>query len=242
MHNECSQNTGRTFRAFATCGASALASYRRSTSSPAGSPVRTSRSPDAVWASPASARAYGASLGESFASFDPATCSWRTLQHSFIEDLTLYSATWPRSGTMRNGTVYRLPPLVPRISGTGSSSWPTPNATDGSKAPKYFARGNPSLPQAVKLWPTPRSHEAGDWQRDNKGRKLKRITLTGAAKMYPTPTVSDATGGPAYSRPPSREGSPTLKESTPGALNPTWVEWLMGFPLGWTDLADSATP
>ena len=21
-----------------------------------------------------------------------------------------------------------------------------------------------------------------------------------------------------------------------GALNPTWVEWLMGWPLGWTDL------
>ena len=21
-----------------------------------------------------------------------------------------------------------------------------------------------------------------------------------------------------------------------GGLNPTWVEWLMGFPLGWTDL------
>jgi hypothetical protein len=20
----------------------------------------------------------------------------------------------------------------------------------------------------------------------------------------------------------------------PGSLNPTWVEWLMGFPLGWT--------
>jgi len=25
-------------------------------------------------------------------------------------------------------------------------------------------------------------------------------------------------------------------------LNPTWVEWLMGFPLGWTDLEGSATP
>jgi hypothetical protein len=23
-----------------------------------------------------------------------------------------------------------------------------------------------------------------------------------------------------------------------GQLNPTWVEWLMGFPLGWTDLED----
>jgi DNA (cytosine-5)-methyltransferase 1 len=31
------------------------------------------------------------------------------------------------------------------------------------------------------------------------------------------------------------EGSPT------GRLNPTWVEWLMGFPLGWTDLEDLET-
>jgi len=27
-----------------------------------------------------------------------------------------------------------------------------------------------------------------------------------------------------------------------GQLNPTWVEWLMGFPSGWTDLKDSGTP
>jgi DNA (cytosine-5)-methyltransferase 1 len=27
-----------------------------------------------------------------------------------------------------------------------------------------------------------------------------------------------------------------------GRLNPMWVEWLMGFPLGWTDLEDSETP
>jgi DNA (cytosine-5)-methyltransferase 1 len=27
-----------------------------------------------------------------------------------------------------------------------------------------------------------------------------------------------------------------------GQLNPTWVEWLMGFPLGWTDLKASVTP
>ena len=27
-----------------------------------------------------------------------------------------------------------------------------------------------------------------------------------------------------------------------GKLNPTWVEWLMGFPTGWTDLKDSETP
>jgi hypothetical protein len=38
------------------------------------------------------------------------------------------------------------------------------------------------------------------------------------------------------------------KESDPegtasgGQLNPTWVEWLMGFPPGWTDCEHLATP
>jgi len=27
-----------------------------------------------------------------------------------------------------------------------------------------------------------------------------------------------------------------------GQLNPMWVEWLMGFPTGWTDLKHSETP
>jgi hypothetical protein len=27
-----------------------------------------------------------------------------------------------------------------------------------------------------------------------------------------------------------------------GSLNPQWVEWLMGFPVGWTDLSNSETP
>jgi len=27
-----------------------------------------------------------------------------------------------------------------------------------------------------------------------------------------------------------------LSEQVGGSLNPTWVEWLQGFPLGWTEL------
>jgi hypothetical protein len=27
-----------------------------------------------------------------------------------------------------------------------------------------------------------------------------------------------------------------------GKLNPEWIEWLMGFPIGWTDLEDLETP
>ena len=33
-----------------------------------------------------------------------------------------------------------------------------------------------------------------------------------------------------------------LPTTANGRLNPTWVEWLMGFPTGWTDLDASATP
>jgi hypothetical protein len=33
-----------------------------------------------------------------------------------------------------------------------------------------------------------------------------------------------------------------LVEGKIGQLNPTWVEWLMGYPLGWTDLNASETP
>lgn len=27
-----------------------------------------------------------------------------------------------------------------------------------------------------------------------------------------------------------------------GALNPEWLEWFMGYPIGWTDIRRSATP
>ena len=34
----------------------------------------------------------------------------------------------------------------------------------------------------------------------------------------------------------------SMASGSGGQLNPTWVEWLMGFPLGWTDLSASEMP
>ena len=34
----------------------------------------------------------------------------------------------------------------------------------------------------------------------------------------------------------------SLRTDVAGQLNPTWVEWLQGFPIGWTDLNASETP
>ncbi|MGB1142082.1 MAG: hypothetical protein ACPG1A_14365 [Halioglobus sp.] len=61
-----------------------------------------------------------------------------------------------------------------------------------------------------------------------------------AAAMYPKPTVQDASnnGGPSQ----SQRNTPPLNSVAGGGLNPQWVEWLMGFPIGWTDCEVSATP
>ena len=63
------------------------------------------------------------------------------------------------------------------------------------------------------------------------------------ARLIPTPTASAARGA-AKSRYFGGENYhcrlDELAELTPwgvcGRLNPAWVEWLMGFPIGWTDL------
>lgn len=73
-------------------------------------------------------------LCDSFAQFDPVTCSWKTSQLSFPlikgETLASYSGSWPRSGMMRSGTVYLRPSVVPTTYDPGYGLLPTPTATD----------------------------------------------------------------------------------------------------------------
>ena len=61
-----------------------------------------------------------------------------------------------------------------------------------------------------------------------------------ASGLWPTPTVNDSKNS---TLPPSQINHDNIPgallregESAGGQLNPTWVEWLMGWPLGWTDL------
>ena len=50
---------------------------------------------------------------------------------------------------------------------------------------------------------------------------------------WPTPTAHNAKETNAPSE--SERNTPTLAAQAGGQLNPMWVEWLMGWPLGWTD-------
>ena len=55
-------------------------------------------------------------------------------------------------------------------------------------------------------------------------------------KMWPTPTTQDGKNNGGKSQ--HMRNSKPLNAEVGGALNPQWVEWLMGYPIGWTDLKD----
>jgi len=51
--------------------------------------------------------------------------------------------------------------------------------------------------------------------------------------LWPTPKASEAWAGV---RGLNAQGGPGLTEKVGGSLNPTWVEWLQGFPMDWTEV------
>jgi DNA (cytosine-5)-methyltransferase 1 len=75
----------------------------------------------------------------------------------------------------------------------------------------------------------------------------KRLTIE--VKRYPTPSALDWKNGYASEVTHERNSRPfneqIVKREVNGqsiqpksSLNPAWVEWLMGFPPGWTDLGN----
>ena len=178
-------------------------------SSAAASHARTSRPLLLVeaLASKVSDLVSGRSMHGSLARYDPDTSLWRTSQCCLDGGLAEFSETWPRSGMMRSGTAYRLPPSAPLTDGTECGSLPTPTAKANMMAPsmqKWAAHRN--------LWPTPTAH-------------------LGHRRSCPSP--EHAARRWAQGRRNLDDAVP-LSEAIGGSLNPTWVEWLQGFPLEWT--------
>jgi hypothetical protein len=175
----------------------------------AASPAKTFPLQARGQASTGSAPECGATWPASLARFDPASCSWRTAQPSLLGDSDECLVTWPRSGTTRNGLCWERPMLAPRTSATASGLWPAPVSDDTSSRSKPYAQGGTPLSLAVKLWPTPTTPA---------GNCVGRLDEWGGSRsraVMRTLVTAEELGGP---------------------LNPPWVEWLMGWPLGWTDL------
>ena len=230
----------------------------------AGSPARTSAQPARVQASAVHDPACGPRWRALSVRFSPNTSGWRTAHSLFGEDLAWSSLILPRWGSLRGGELWGRTTQAPLTSETGSGCWPTPTASsmpcEGTQRllRKKWLAGELSLEEAsaiagrdvrksqgkVPKWPTPTADDANNVTR--KSGEFKSLTR---AVMFPTPCATKARQGFQNRRngkKGSQESLTTVVQGGPasevgGALNPTWVEWLMGWPLGWTDCGASAT-
>lgn len=122
----------------------------------------------------------GRMSGRQFASYDPASHSWRMCPDIGLWGSIEFSETWPRTGFMRGGAAFELPASGHHTTGSGSSSsrlFPTPKAYDGIMGrPRTSGRPiekSTHLGTVVTLLPTPL---ASDAKKVNNATDSKRKT------------------------------------------------------------------
>ncbi len=134
--------------------------------------------------------------------------------------------------------------------------WPTPNVPNGGRSVQHVTdwRGKTAyhhgkkvqvgLEAAAKMWPTPEASPGGpDYARACRPKSGGDDLSTAVARtMWRTPSAIEGSGGPHKGKRHRSDATVHLTDQVGGQLNPTWVEWLMGFPLGWTAFERSAMP
>ena len=182
----------------------------------------------------------------SFAKWDRVSCSWKTHQYSLLGGLELFSETWPRWGMMRDGACWEQPmpsgvlEIRARITSAIESGFlrlPTPRVADGERygtaiKDTWKRKGAANLLRDwVQRYPTVTVVDDSKQVTRASGQFQ---SLTRVVQRLATPTKQDAhnNGAPAQME---RNALP-LNAQVGGPLNPTWVEWLMGWPIGWTAL------
>lgn len=154
-----------------------------------------------------------------------ADSAWPTAN---VQDSASAARHTTTTGIMHPGTT-----LTDAVRGVSwdRNEYPTPSATrygssqnEGSVPHDRPSRGTPSLETwaarcklAAGLWDTPQAADA----RGQTGPASKHSDLSRQAQT----TAS------------SGDGSPQNAPNLPRRLNPHFVEWLMGWPIGWTDAA-----
>ena len=218
-------------------------------------PVRTSPAPEKAKASKETDHPCGNTWRESLEKFDLDTHTWKTHQCLWDEDLQPSSVILPKWGMMLSGVLWERTTLPRLTSGTGSGSWPTPACRDhqptNNNETLEQGRFVDQLPNKVKMIeqniPTP---NARDWKDSTQKSSMSaleagsQMTLGRYVHKYPTPAASDNRdrghmGMPSIKRRVEKGKQINLSMSVSdisGALNPTWVEWLMGWPIGWTSM------
>jgi hypothetical protein len=171
-------------------------------------------------------------------------------------------ATW---NPFPSGTTSELSMLVPGMEWWMSSL----AASHVSPGPLPAAEKAPPTPATSGLTPSESFATWDPASASWKTSRASKRKSTSAASSVTWPRAGSMRNGIAYPRPPSApltrgtasgywptpcardwkshhnktcwDNARPLNETIGGQLNPTWVEWLMGWPIGWTDLEPLAT-
>ena len=169
--------------------------------------------------SPASSRGCGAKWHASSVRYDRNTSLWKTAHCLLSEDLPWSSVILPKWGMMRNGELWERVMLEPLTGETASGLWPTPRANKVT------------------------NEREETWMKRKLAGKVSTPPLSLAVKMWPTPCANeDAAGRPGSKMQKMLGNHPDVRgDLTGGTLSADWTEWLMGWPIGLTDLKPLAT-
>jgi DNA (cytosine-5)-methyltransferase 1 len=165
------------------------------------------------------------------------------------------------SGFVPNGVDYFHTPNTTGLDGGSNSRkalkkrlLPTPDASQRGPTkdynPQAKSQSGRTLQSFAAKFPTPTTMDTITRSREsylrvqNRPRQGKNLTKLADIIHWPTPQASDNRdrgnmSNPSVQRRVEIGKQISLSQSvhpTSGQLNPTWVEWLMGWPLGWTDL------
>jgi len=176
-------------------------------------------------------------VSEPIATWNRARGAWETPTLNLLcGHLEPFSQTWPKSGSMRNGSVFPRPVPVPAISAGASSSspglLPTPTASnpnDGESLESWEARrqrnlakgyngngqGTPLAIAAMQLLPTPRASA-------NENRQTKRTPSQEAGDHGLCLAAEVLELLPGGGRPPAPElmlPTPTVSDGTGGHMS-----------------------
>ena len=176
------------------------------------------------------------------------TCLVSSIWHS-----TRCYLTWRISATPRRRLLFRLVASMPRTEETGSVLWPTPLASSwgstGSR--KTLAK---MAEKGLITEDERRQLSAGNCKANPQLMEWLMGYEQQFTKLIPTPRASDYKGSATnrfyththtHRRGAYRHQLCELLEATPlgiiGRSNPEFLEWMMGYPIGWTELNASET-